>query len=216
MPSRTARGNLAQRLMQHRDVGRPAVVRANSGYLYSTYFFPNALAVGDYDLYVTPVGQNGQGFPPGYSLTYTETNLINAQRIPDQTAYRFNEIGVYIDSRAPLSDINTLINTSNFRINKTEYNYHYGPLHLFPGGAGVAGATADAATPTQAWSNGWPTPTARVKLGTPIELDPGETFKFTINVTQPGTLLGSETIGETLGTRVEIILWGKSASEIAP
>jgi hypothetical protein len=67
-------------------------------HFWSSYLFtPDAngyLASGDFDVFQTPPGQTGQGFPA--QLTERETNWRSANRVPDNQNFQITEIGVTV------------------------------------------------------------------------------------------------------------------------
>lgn len=213
MPHRIVSGPIANALLPPSMM--PKIQRVNTGYLYSCRLLPSNLAVGDYDWFVTPQGQAGQGFTG--VLTDIDTNLVNAQRVPDQTRYEITELGFYVVglneagsySGSSLNDLQNILGYSNLKFKKVEYEYTLGPTFLWPGGAGVYGAVAAASGTviTQAWNNGLPSPQARMKLKIPIILDPGDTFSMRLTVTTAVTIDDP--------TRAWLVMKGNTQSVIA-
>ena len=73
-------------------------------HLWSTYAFHAAtggavssaglLAASDYPIFTTPIGQNGQGYPSGLTLSLRDTNMPGVQRISDNQNFAIWEMGM--------------------------------------------------------------------------------------------------------------------------
>lgn len=73
-------------------------------HLWSAYAFHAAtggaistagvLAASDYPIFTTPIGQNGQGYPSGLSLSLRDTNMPGVQRISDNQNFAIWEMGL--------------------------------------------------------------------------------------------------------------------------
>lgn len=169
--------------------------RKNTSYLYSSRLLPATLAVGRYSYFTTPLGTIGQGFAG--ALTYTETNMLNANRIPDQQGFIIRKMGFYstgyveagtTNAAAQISTMGLVSNFAYLALVKPEYQFVVGPPFLTPGGAGQYAVASGAAATTDYATNGVPTPQARWELKTPLVLKPGDTFWFDYVVTTASTL----------------------------
>lgn len=75
-------------------------------HIWSTYTFHSGtggaisaaglLASGDYPIFTTPVGQNGQGYPGGLTMSQRDTNVPGVQRISDNQNFSIWELGVTV------------------------------------------------------------------------------------------------------------------------
>lgn len=187
-----------------RALGGPSVARQSTSFLYSANKLPTALVVGDYDFFVVGVGQIGQGYAT--ALTKTETNLQTARRIPDQERWQIREMGFYMASATVLADARKILDNGYLWLDKPDFTFTFGSPAFYPGGAGLSGFSSDTTGLPTVVTNGWPTATARVKLKTPILLDPGETFAFHYSCTLAQTL--------SAATSVWIELYGETVKEI--
>ncbi len=75
-------------------------------HIWSAYTFHSAaggaisaagvLAAGEYPVFVTPIGQNGQGYPGGLTLTLRDTNVPGVNRVSDNQNFAIWELGVSV------------------------------------------------------------------------------------------------------------------------
>jgi len=170
----------------------------------SYYFTPDAngyITAGNFPLFTIPVGQNGQGFPSGVSMTERETNWKSQNRVPDNQNFEITEIGVSIGMTTPdivaisvppvVADRPTLVQVDpqimNEFINNTIVNITYltnsVPLGLacdFGQASAPHNGTfrTNEEAPTMVRSNGFPAPALRRRFKIPILLQHGETFSF--------------------------------------
>jgi hypothetical protein len=173
----------------------------------SYYFTPDAngyIGAGTFPLFTIPVGQNGQGFPSGVSMTERETNWKSQNRVPDNQNFEITEIGVSIGMITPdIAQITAppappdrpiLVQVDpqvmNEFINNTLVNITYltnsVPLGLacdfgqasapHNGTFRAGNTTVEPATMVR--SNGFPAPALRRRFKIPILLQHGETFSF--------------------------------------
>lgn len=174
-------------------------------HFWSTYYFtPDAngyIASNRFPVFVTPSGQNGQGFPSGVSLTDRETNWKSSNRVADNQNLEITEIGVSLGMVTPDVWTPVLAGTglgtdspvyravpakvaSEF-LNNTLVSITYltnsVPLGLASDfGQASAPQPGDNAQEALAFfrSNGFPAPSLRRKMKIPILLQHGETFSF--------------------------------------
>lgn len=172
-------------------------------HFWSTCFFApdaNGYITGNRQLFVTPPGQNGQGFPSGYSLNEADTNWKSANRVPDNQNFEITELGV---SLVPVPDAvsgdtgypppsGRLANDflQNALISIT-YLTNSVPLGLACDFAQASGASKGThiglnnnttGQSPSIQSNGLAAPALRRRFKIPILLQHGETFSFDINL----------------------------------
>jgi hypothetical protein len=67
-------------------------------HFWSMYYFAadanGYVQSGNFPIFVTPPGQNGQGFPSGITLSERETNWKSQNRVPDNQNFEITELGV--------------------------------------------------------------------------------------------------------------------------
>ncbi len=174
-------------------------------HFWSTALFvpdANGYISGAQQLFVTPAGQNGQGFPSGIALTERDTNWKSSNRVPDNQNFEVTELGVtsaIVPSQVK-SDDGTLpevhsgsVNVSflqNCVLNIT-YLTNSVPLGMASDFAQASGPTqgsfvveGDAAStiPSRVMTNGFAAPALRRRFKIPILLQHGETFSFELQL----------------------------------
>ena len=158
----------------------------------------NGYIVGARQLFITPPGQNGQGFPNGVALTERDTNWKSANRVPDNQNFEITELGVTVGvvPSQVKADVGTLPQVpsglvANGFVQNSILNITYltnsVPLGLSSDFAQAAGPdmgtyiplnnNATGADPRIA-SNGFNGPALRRRFKIPILLQHGETFSF--------------------------------------
>lgn len=161
------------------------IKRVEQDQLYSCYLMPATAAIGTYDLFVTQVGQIGQGFAT--NLTRLETNVENGGRVPDQYGYAIHSIGcfwdpfVFQDEPDAFAEVGHRVAVS---YSFGEKEKQLGPAVMYPGGGGIQGFST--VTDIGICSNGSPGANNLYPLAEPIMLPPGTNFKFTLSVTGAG------------------------------
>jgi hypothetical protein len=74
-------------------------------HFWSTYLFApgggGIIAAAAYEIFVSPTGMPGQGYPTNVPLTLRETNWRNARRVPDNQNFVITEIGVEVKRPPP-------------------------------------------------------------------------------------------------------------------
>lgn len=151
-------------------------VRKDSGHLWSAFKAPVSYTLIDRDVFVTPQGSEGQGWGSGNPLTFRETNLNNASRVPDQTSWVITDVGVGFVTTIVLGDIQKIVDNTWLVYWKPGYERPLAPLWMLPAGWGLSGVSTVNAEET--WANGFQSHTARRRLRRPIVLNRGDTFKF--------------------------------------
>lgn len=170
----------------------------------SAMFIPdaNGYIIGKQQFFITPPGQNGQGFPSGISLTERDTNWKSANRVPDNQNFEITELGVsvgvvpsvvYSDDGttpqvAPGLVANGFLQNSVVAIT---YLTNSVPLGHSADFAQASGPDLGTFIPLHSSStgndprfatNGFSAPALRRRFKIPILLQHGETFSFEIDV----------------------------------
>lgn len=186
-------------------------IRREVGYLYSAYLMPTSLTAGTRTTFQTQVGATGQG--SSNALTYVETNLENAGRIPDSTSWVITDLGIGFNTSTALADIKKIVDNSYVQLNKPGYQRVLGAMMFWPGGWGLNGsvATTENNVVYQTWSNGQPAVFARRKLAEPIILNKGTTFSVDLVTGNSG--YSTQTLSATTWTWVAF--WGVRLEQIA-
>lgn len=173
----------------------------------SHMFIPDVngyIQAGNFPVFVTPAGQNGQGFPSGIQLTERETNWKSQNRVPDNQNFEITEIGVSIDVPTPSTtgladgavdpdelcvEPRVLYQALNNTLVSITYLTNSVPLGLCADFAQPAGAQQGQSTinggvldGTFFRGNGFSAPALRRRFKIPILLQHGETFSFTYNI----------------------------------
>lgn len=122
-------------------------------HFWSTALFvpdTNGFISGAQQLFVTPAGQNGQGFPSGVTLSERETNWKSSNRVPDNQNFECTELGVTVGVLPSDVDATSTANvvsgfTANSFLQSTVLNITY-LTNSVP--LGMASDFAQAAGPT--------------------------------------------------------------------
>jgi len=108
----------------------------------------NTATATQYTFFNTPIGTN--------SKTKNDTNLEQVSRLPDPQFFNATQLGFVLNNMI-LLDCVALLNAYYCEFWVGQKVYVEGPLNLFPGGAGLQGASnITAAATQQAFSNGMP------------------------------------------------------------
>lgn len=172
-------------------------------HFWSTYLFtPDVngyITSGEFDIFVTPAGQVGQGFP--VSLTGRETNWNSANRVPDNQNLEITEIGVTlqpiptaVDAEATNVDQQQVAPYANQFVQNTVVAIRYltnsvelGMASDFSQPSGPVMGTyvpllpdpvQSTRTKARYMTNGFAGPGLRRRFKIPILLQHGETFAF--------------------------------------
>lgn len=172
-------------------------------HFWSTAFFQTDVLgyiIGSRQLFITPPGQNGQGFPAGVSLTERETNWKSANRVPDNQNFEITELGVTVGVVPQAVDANASpVVLSGFQANNFTQNTVLSityltnsvPLGMVSDFAQAAGPEMGTYMPVDALvatpdvrfaTNGFCAPALRRRFKIPILLQHGETFSFELNL----------------------------------
>lgn len=178
-------------------------------HFWSTYYFaPDVngyIQAGNFPLFVTPTGQNGQGYPSGVTLTDRETNWKSSNRVPDNQNFEITEIGVSLGMITP--DVFQVNPETDFPVTvgvppqiMTEFLNNTVCMITYLTNSVPLGLCADFAQasaphlgvyqgnkinqiqPKWMRSNGFPAPALRRRFKIPILLQHGETFSFAYNI----------------------------------
>lgn len=170
----------------------------------SCLFVPdaNGYIIGARQLFITPPGQNGQGFPSGISITERDTNWKSANRVPDNQNFELTELGITVgvvpsvvlsaNGTLPIVQSGLVCNSfvQNTVVNIT-YLTNSVPLGMASDFAQAAGPNMGTYVPMNANStgrdphtqtNGFVAPALRRRFKIPILLQHGETFAFELNM----------------------------------
>ncbi len=170
--------------------GRQA--RLEEGYMYGARRFPvaanntigsGALAAGTYPFFGKAVNDpgDGLGFPTGFILSTSETNMQLGGQMPLGSNFVFSQMGVSFNADAAVADVNQLLEACTLTFTKgTQMILEQGPVKFWPGGVGQGGfATTTATTTTiQGASNGQPDIRAVRNLRVTRTLRQNEQFAF--------------------------------------
>lgn len=110
----------------------------------------------------TAVPTSNQFFsaPIGGTKTKTDTNLVQGNRLPPPQSFAVHMIGFIIGSNVLQADLVNLLRNYYFEFKIDQKIFAEGPLHLFPGGAGVSGVVSidgnAAAATASSWNIGFP------------------------------------------------------------
>lgn len=159
----------------------------------------NGYIFGTRQLFVTPAGQNGQGFPAGVALTELDTNWKSANRVPDNQNFEITELGVTMavinpfveaSSAAVRSGLDAVafFNNTVLSVTYLTNSVSYGLASDFAQASGAEmgtyfpQATASVLQPPAWLTNGFAAPALRRRLNVPILLQHGETFSFQLDI----------------------------------
>jgi len=182
-------------------------------HFWSCYYFDTSASdyinAGNYTLFTTPVGSNGQGFPSGQVITDRESNWKSQNRIPDNQNFEVVELGCsvmaadfgtnlsanYVARYPTPSAMANFFASAVLSITYLTNSVPLGLMSDFAQAGGPAmgigvdinpGTTPDATTQpsaeNMAFTNGFAAPALRRKFKIPILLQHGESFNFTINL----------------------------------
>ena len=178
-------------------------------HFWSNYFFQpdnnGYVSAGRFPVFVTPSGQNGQGFPSGVTMSDRETNWKSSNRVPDNQNFEITEIGVSLGVLTPdilqvlpETDYPTVVGVPpqlqteflNNTIVSITYLTNSVPLGLAadfgqasaPHLGVFQGNKNNSLLPKWVRSNGFPAPALRRRFKIPILLQHGETFSFAFEI----------------------------------
>ena len=163
----------------------------------------NGYIEGARQLFVTPAGQNGQGFPSGVALDARDTNWKSSNRVPDNQNFEITELGVTLgvlpafpalgigDDELMLltgRDANSFLTNTVLAITYLTNSVPLGMASDFAQASGPAvgtfisleGGTGTANNRFQ--TNGFAAPALRRRFKIPILLQHGETFSFELSL----------------------------------
>lgn len=173
----------------------------------------NGYISGTRQLFVTPPGQNGQGFPSGINLTELDTNWKSSNRVPDNQNFEITELGVTlavlspeIDPTPAANQVRTGFDANGFYQNSIlsiTYLTNSVPLGLSSDFAQASGPELGSYFPLPSTStitdsrwltNGFAAPALRRRLKIPILLQHGETFSFQLDIPRQVALVQASAI----------------------
>lgn len=203
-------------------------------HFWSSYYFnPDAngyINQGNFPIFVTPPGSNGQGFPSGYSLSERESNWKSQNRVPDNQNFEITELGVSIGmvigdmiepgegevlapflAAVPPKTVNQFLNNTILAITYLTNSVPLGFIGDFAQSSAPQAGSAfisNNLTLSNAnnfgyfRSNGFPAPALRRRFKIPILLQHGETFSFAFDV--PRSFYIGHSFGGGLSTETNI------------
>lgn len=131
--------------------------RIEENYFYSSRRFPvittntigsGALAANTYPFFTKGVNDDGSGlgFPTGFTLGLTETNLEVGGGIPQGSSFVFNQLGITFDTDIATADLAVMMDACTLAFAKSggQFSLNHGPLKMWPGGMGIEGYAAAA------------------------------------------------------------------------
>lgn len=206
--------------------GAGAKARLEENYLFDTRRFPSAtnntlpgapnIPQGDSPFFSLAVGQDGatNGFPTGFRMGQTETNMDTPNEIAQGKDYVLVQIGVSFSADAITGDVAQLMDAGALRFEKQggQYTLRHGPVRLWPGGTGIAGYTT--ATATTAAHNGSADIRAVRRLTVPRVLRQKETFAYQYNVPRTTKATDGTNWNLTGFTLMTVWLWGGQQDSI--
>jgi hypothetical protein len=219
--------NFRQRLQPAARPRAPAAAdkdaRLEENYYYSTRRFPqittntfaSGLAAGNYPYFSKGISDDGVslGFPSGFALDRTETNMASGSSglIPVGMGFVFTQLGISFNSGVSVADLSIMLDCATLQFSKGggQFTMDHGLLKMWPSGMGISGlaATAVGGTPLtiNAANNGAPDPRAVRSLKLPRVLKPTETFQYSVVVPRTTKAIDGTTIA--LGAFVLCTLW---------
>lgn len=216
------KGAMVRRVAAVRSSAPKQIARLEENYLFASRRFPSsanntigsgALAVAQYPFFNKAAGDDGSGagFPTGFVLDLTLTNLQVANQIPQGTSFVFNQIGVSFNSDAGAADVNQMLEACALQFSKAggQFTLDHGPLKMWPGGMGSDGfaATAVGGSPLtiQSAHNGSADIRAVRNLRIARVLKEKETFNYTIII--PRTTKAQNGAAFALSDFVVVTIW---------
>ncbi len=199
--------------------------RLEENYLYSTRRFPlntanntigaGAVTSGDYNFFTAGVGDPGtaMGYFSVTNLTYMQTNMAPAGKIPNGRGFKLFDLGVSFNAQATAADIAQLLDISSlsFRKQAGQLTIYHGPIVLWPGGVGPSGyaATAVGGSPLTiaAATNGVPQLVNMRRSRNPRILSANDDFQYVISASS-ATPNVNATVALTAFVEMRIALYG--------
>ncbi len=152
-------------------------------------------------LFITPAGQNGQGFPAGVSLDARDTNWKSSNRVPDNQNFEITELGVTLgvvpsgvkSDDGTLPQVQSGLVANGFLQNSVlsiTYLTNSVPLGMASDFAQASGPNIGTYVPLdgatgieqRVMTNGFASPALRRRFKIPILLQHGETFSFELQL----------------------------------
>lgn len=199
---------------------RGVEARLEENYLFSTRRFPadttNVLPAAphlpadNYAYFANAVGQSGDsnGFPAGFTLQQTETNMDIPSQIPKGKDFVFNQVGISFNTEALSADIEQLLDAGALRYEKQggQFTLRHGPARFWPGAQGVSGFSTNQGS--EAAHNGVADARAARTLRIPRVIRNQETFQYLYNVPRPTRATDGAQWQLSQFTLMTVWLWG--------
>lgn len=175
-----------------------ALAREEDYPLYDTILLPSGLtSPGERKFFSVPLGQAGSGFTEKKTV---DTNLETASKLPQGVIMVADRLGIQITldynqqfaDTTVMDDIRAIHANVALKFSQLSMQRTYGPIGMYPGGGGQITDLGGIARTTGGGlntSNGSPSFPAMRRLGTPINLNDGGQFNFTLDIGREFTLL---------------------------
>lgn len=202
--------------------GSSGKARLEENYFYSSRRFPalttntiggGTLTAGNFPLFSKGLGEDGSGlgWPTGFSLGQSETNLEVGGYLPQGTNFVARQLGVSFNADIATADLAQFMDVAclNFSKSGGQFGLLHGPVKMWPGGMGVGGyaAAAVGGTPLSqtAAHNGAADIRAVRSLNIPRILREKEVFSYSLFVTR--TSRASDGVAIALTNFVVATVW---------
>lgn len=160
--------------------------------LWSSYLFSDTIAAGEYDVFATGEGQQGQGYG-NVPLTWRETNLPTNGTLPQESDYIVFSVGVLIaehkvkeETPPPVGQgrpwlLKQIAEHLVLWVDQPDYKRPFGLVEMLPAGHGITGFTVE--NNGSVLTNGAPAFHARLPINPPIVFRGGSTMKMKFRAT---------------------------------
>jgi hypothetical protein len=219
-----ARQFAARRFQPQQNVrpGSSGKARLEENYFYSSRRFPSAadntigggtLTAGGFPLFNKGLGEDGNalGFPTGFTLGQSETNLEVGGYLPQGSNFVASQLGVSFNTDVATADLAQFMDVAclNFSKSGGQFGMLHGPVKMWPGGMGIGGyaAAAVGGTPLAqtAAHNGAADIRAVRTLRIPRILREKEVFNYSLFITR--TSRAKDGVAIALTTFVVATIW---------
>jgi hypothetical protein len=214
--------------------GRPGSsgkARLEENYFYSSRRFPSAvdntigggtLTAGNFPLFNRGLGEDGSGlgFPTGFTLGQSETNLEVGGYLPQGSNFVASQLGVSFNTDVATADLAAVMDVACLNFSKAggQFGMLQGPVKMWPGGMGIGGyaAAAVGGTPLAqtAAHNGAADIRAVRTLRIPRILREKEVFSYSLFITRAARAKDGVAIALTAFVVATIWLFGGQKTSI--
>lgn len=200
----------------------------NEKFIFSTYYFAaGAIPNGDYRLFKTSIGNQGQGFPPGYTLQESDTNLESNDGLPKGLDFNAESIGIalklsmfdnVVPSPALFNFVNDYLWGTAVIFEQMSKKENLGTPDMYPAGFGVIQQEdwSEVAAADHSFfnaQNGIPSIQARIRRRFPLTIIGGEQFAFNLKLATfpPGITIPANAVY----LKVKLAMYGVYSEHIA-